>query len=84
LSLVLLFFFKLKGKNMTTQINQDSVIAIYSSHHSADAGVGVLIDAGFNMQNFSVVGKGYHTDEKTVGFYNTSDRMKFWGKYGAF
>ena len=36
------------------------------------------------MKNLSVVGKGYHTDEKVVGFYNTGDRIKFWGTRGAF
>lgn len=30
-----------------------------------------------------MVGKGYHTDEKVVGFYNAGDRIKFWGKNGA-
>ena len=36
------------------------------------------------MKNLSVVGKGYQTDEKVVGFYNEGDRIKFWGKRGAF
>jgi hypothetical protein len=30
------------------------------------------------------VGSGYHTDEQAVGYYNTGDRMKYWGKVGAF
>ena len=36
------------------------------------------------MKHLSVVGKGCHTDEKRTGFYNTGDRMAFWGKSGAF
>jgi len=36
------------------------------------------------MKHLSVVGQGYHTDEKVVGFYNTGDRIKLWGKRGAF
>ncbi len=43
-----------------------------------------LAAAGFDMKNLSVVGKGYHTDEKVVGFYNAGDRIKFWGTRGAF
>src|SRR5208282_6687542 len=43
-----------------------------------------LTGAGFDMRNLSVVGKGYHTDEKVVGFYNAGDRIKFWGTRGAF
>jgi hypothetical protein len=42
-----------------------------------------LIAAGFEMKNLSIVGKGYQTDEKVVGFYNTEDRIKFWGTRGA-
>ena len=36
------------------------------------------------MKNLSVVGKGYHSEEKVVGFYNAGDRVKFWGTRGAF
>ncbi|MGA7048177.1 MAG: DUF1269 domain-containing protein [Candidatus Sulfotelmatobacter sp.] len=36
------------------------------------------------MHKLSIVGKGYHTDEQVVGYYNTVDRMKYWGKVGAF
>jgi hypothetical protein len=31
----------------------------------------------------SIVGKRYHTDEH-AGYYNTGDRMKYWGRLGAF
>ena len=43
-----------------------------------------LAASGFEMKNLSLVGKGYHTDEKVVGFYNMGDRVKFWGSRGAF
>jgi hypothetical protein len=36
------------------------------------------------MKHLSVVGKGYHSEEKVVGFYNAGDRVKFWGSRGAF
>jgi hypothetical protein len=36
------------------------------------------------MKQLSVVGKGYQTEEKVVGFYNIGDRIKFWGTRGAF
>jgi len=62
----------------------DIVIAAFDDHLKANAAVHKLIDGGFNMKNFSVVGKGYHTEEKIIGFYNVGDRMKLWGKYGAF
>ncbi|EIF28256.1 general stress protein [Paraburkholderia xenovorans] len=62
----------------------DVVIAVFDDHHNADAAVRKLIDGGFDMKNFSVIGKGYHTEEKIVGLYTVGDRMKMWGKYGAF
>ena len=36
------------------------------------------------MRTLSIVGKDSHTDEHAVGYYNTGDRMKYWGKMGAF
>ena len=62
----------------------DTVIAVFEDHNAADAAVKNLTAAGFEMKNLSVVGKGYQTDEKVVGFYNIGDRVKFWGLRGAF
>jgi hypothetical protein len=62
----------------------DSVIAIFPAHEAAEAAVKKLTAAGFDMKNLSLVGKGYHTQEKVVGFYNMGDRIKFWGARGAF
>src|SRR5208283_3675106 len=31
-----------------------------------------------------IVGKDYHTEEQVVGYYNSGERMKYWGKLGAF
>ncbi len=64
--------------------NIDSVIAVFADHPAAEIAVKKLTAAGFAMKNLSIVGKGYHTDEKVVGFYNAGDRVKFWGTRGAF
>jgi hypothetical protein len=61
----------------------DTVIGVFADHNEAETAVKKLTAAGFEMKNLSV-GKGYHTDEKVVGFYNVGDRVKFWGKLGAF
>jgi hypothetical protein len=61
-----------------------NVIAVFADHQGAEAAVKKLAEAGIDMKHLSVVGKGYHTDEKVVGFYNAGDRVKFWGKRGAF
>ena len=36
------------------------------------------------MRTLSIVAKDTHSDEHVVGYYNTGDRMKYWGKTGAF
>jgi hypothetical protein len=40
--------------------------------------------AKVDLHTLSIVGKDTHTDEHVVGYYNTSDRRKYWGKTGAF
>jgi len=62
----------------------NSVVAIYETHSEAEEAVKELQRAGFDMKKMSIVGKDYHTDEHVVGYYNTGDRMKYWGKMGAF
>ena len=62
----------------------DTLIAVFANHEQAERAVKDLADAKFEMKNLSIVGKGYHTEEKVIGFYNTGDRVKFWGKRGAF
>jgi hypothetical protein len=67
---------------MTTKNN--AVVAIYKSHSEAEAAVKELQRSGFDMKKLSIVGRDYHTDENVVGYYNAGDRMKYWGKAGAF
>ncbi len=62
----------------------DSVVAVFIDHQAAETAVKKLAQAGFEMKNLSVIGKGYHTEERVVGFYNVGDRVKFWGLRGAF
>ena len=64
--------------------NNKAVVAVYKSHTEAEAAVKELQQSGFDMKKLSIVGRDYHTDEHVVGYYNTGDRMKHWGKLGAF
>ena len=62
----------------------NSIVAKYPSHTVAEAAIKELQQAGFDMKKLSIVGRDYHTDEHVVGYYNIGDRMKVWGKTGAF
>lgn len=63
---------------------ENSIVAVYHNHSAAEEAVQQLQQAGFDMKKLSIVGKDYHTEEHVVGYYNTGDRMKYWGKWGAF
>ena len=60
----------------------ETAIAVFKTHEQADAAVRSLGAAGFAMKSLSVVGKGYHTEDRAVGFYNIGDRVRFWGQRG--
>ncbi len=62
----------------------NACVATYKTHHAADEAVKHLQKAGFEINRISVIGNDYHTEEHVVGYYNTGDRMKAWGKLGAF
>jgi heat induced stress protein YflT len=62
----------------------NSVVAVYSTHPQAEEALRAFQSSGFDMKKLSIVGKDYHTEEHVIGFYNAGDRMKFWGKRGAF
>lgn len=64
--------------------SHNAVVAVFKHHHPAEDAVKKLAEAGFDITKVNIVGRGCHTEEKVVGFYNTGDRIKFWGKYGAF
>ena len=59
-------------------------VAIFNTHEEAENAVKELQKSGFDMKKLSIVGKDYHTEEQVVGYYNAGDRMKVWGKLGAF
>ena len=63
---------------------QSAIVAIYDTHAEAETAIRDLQKSGFDMTKLSIVGKDYHTDEDVTGYYTTGDRMKSWGKLGAF
>jgi hypothetical protein len=62
----------------------DAIVVVFARHREAEAASRKLAENGLDIKHFSIVGKGYHSEEKVIGFYNIDDRVKFWGKNGAF
>jgi hypothetical protein len=70
--------------NIKSHSDTDPVIAVYDTHAAAEATIKALSHAGFDMKKLSIIGKGYHTEERALGFYSTGDRIKTWGGIGGF
>ena len=64
--------------------NESVAVAVCKTHTEAEQVVKELQQAGFDMKKLSIIGKDYHEEDKVVGFYNTKDVAKNWGKEGAF
>lgn len=73
------------GQEWRNLMNQSNyTVAIYDTHTFAEEAIKLLRAERFDMKQMSIIGKDYHTEEHPIGFYNIGDRMKFWGKLGAF
>ena len=62
---------------------ENVVVGVFDNRGKAEEAVRSIGQSGFAMKQLSIVGKGYHTDEKVIGFYNVGDRIKLWGVNGA-
>jgi heat induced stress protein YflT len=63
---------------------QSSAVAIYNTHTDTEAAVKELQTAGIDTELLSIVGKDYRTEDHVVGYYKAGERLKYWGKLGAF
>ncbi len=62
----------------------ESVVSVFDTHTEATNAMAALAEAGFDMKTVSIIGRGYHSEETVVGFYNTGERMATWGRNGLF
>jgi hypothetical protein len=69
---------------MKSTKKNDSIVAVLNTHIEAEEAVKELQKAGFDMKKLSILGRDYHSEEHVVGYYNTGDRVRYWGKLGAF
>lgn len=61
-----------------------SAVGVFDSHEEAEEAEEGLQHSGLDMKQLSIVGRNFHSEEHVVGYYNTGDRVAFWGKLGAF
>lgn len=66
---------------MTTE---NSPTYIFDIHDEAEVAIRGLSRSGVDMKKLSLIGKGCHSEEHPVGFYTAGDKIKAWGKTGAF
>ncbi len=64
-------------------MRHDIVVAAYDTHEGAEAAIRTVAANGLELTRFSIVGRGYHSEEQVVGFYGVGDRIRFWGTRGA-
>ena len=69
---------------MQVATDTGTAVAVYPDHSEAETAVKALQRGGFDMRKLSIIGADYHSEEDVVGYYNTGDRMKSWGRNGAF
>lgn len=61
----------------------DAIVAVFDHHSGAEAAIHKLSEGGLDIKHFSIVGKGYHSEEKVTGFYSIGKSVQFWGANGA-
>lgn len=64
--------------------DEESLLWVASTHAQADTAIRALHQAGIDLRKLSLIGKGYHSEEHPLGFYNVGERMRTWGGIGAF
>jgi uncharacterized membrane protein len=72
------------SKQILEKSQKSAVVAVYGTHKEAEEAVRELQKSAFDMKKLSIVGKDYQAEEEVVGYYTMGDRVKAWGKTGAF
>ncbi|MDB5955278.1 DUF1269 domain-containing protein [Ramlibacter sp.] len=63
--------------------DESKVVAVFADHIQAEAAIRNLQKAGFDMKKLSIIGRDYISEEQVLGYVNSGDRIRFWGKFGA-
>jgi len=69
--------------DLPTTDERNATVAVFDRHDAADTAVRALGDGGVDPTKLAVIGRGVHSEDRVVGFYNTGTQIKHWGTYGA-
>lgn len=72
-----------KTPDPTNTDTRNATVAVFDHHDAADAAVRALKDHGVDPAKLAVIGRGVHSEDRVVGFYNNGKQIKHWGAYGA-
>lgn len=61
-----------------------AVVRVCDPHTEAKTTIKELQTSGFDMNELSIAGRDYHTEERVLGHYNAGDRMNVWCQLGHF
>jgi hypothetical protein len=64
--------------------DKNSIVAVYETYSHAEAGVKELLRGGVDLASVSLAGKEHHTKDDVVGYYDSGDRLRYWGKMEPF
>ena len=62
----------------------DSLLWTSTTHADAESAIRALHSSGVDIRKLSILGKGYHSEEQALGFYDVGAKMRAWGGMGAF
>jgi len=63
---------------------RNSVVGVFGCHSAAEHAIRELESSNFDIKKVSIIGRDSYTEDNVVGFYKAGERMKYWGKLGAF
>jgi hypothetical protein len=71
-------------ESAANNIDLSHCVAVFDRHQDAELAVTELQAAGFEMSKLSIVGRELDPEKHGLCFYNAGNRVKYWGKQGAF
>jgi hypothetical protein len=74
-----------KSRVLTEMLEENtSAVGFFGQHSAVEHAIRELQNAAFDIKKLSIIGRDYQSEDNVTGFYSAGDRMKYWGKLGAF